>query len=292
MPDIAVHNAMGHRVLKKLAPEIAGTIESKIFDAAVMGPDFYQCYRFFLPRRFRHGVRKRSDIMHSSRTGAFLVELAKAGRRSEMFSFLAGFLCHYALDSTVHPFINREADRLQSATGRRDLHTVIEHRLDVLELQRQGKERKDIVMLLPPFREPPEVRAAIKKIYGWDDTLYQTGYRHMKLYYRLVKDQHGALLFLLNLFYPSRAAKSYQTHLADEADLSPFQALEQEAVELGVKLVTAAFRFRAGSLSEAGLRRAIGNRSYSGGDAADALRPHTGGPVAGLYQLSDAGDLS
>lgn len=269
MPDVAVHNAMGKQVLARLALEIAGMIDPDIFSAAVMGPDFYQCYRFFLPRRFRHGIRKRSDIMHISQTGAFLVELAKAGQRPEVFSFLAGFLCHYALDSTVHPFVNREADRLQAATGRRDLHTAIEHRLDVLELQRQGKERKDIVTLLPHFREPPEVRAAIKKIYGWDDTLYETGYRHMKLYYRLIKDQHGALLFLLNRFYPSRAAKSYQTHLADEADLSPFKALEQESVELGVKLVTAAFRFRAGSLSEAELRRAIGNRSYSGGEAND-----------------------
>ena len=30
-----------------------------------------------------------------------------------------------------------------------------------------------------------------------------------------------------------------------------------------------AFRFRAGALSETELRQAIGNRSYSGGDAAD-----------------------
>ena len=250
MPDIVVHNAMGARVLDRLDAEIV--IDREIFRFAVMGPDPYLFYRFFAPR-FRHGVNERSNLMHRTRTGRFLMELARRSREPEMFSFLAGFLCHYALDSTAHPFIYAKAEY------RSDLHTAIEHRLDMIELERQGK--RDIMELFTDFPDLPEARAAMKTVYGWDDDCFETAYRHMKLYHRIVQDRHG----ILNALYPK--AVSYRTRLCDGMDLSPFDALEAEAVRLGVGLITAAHRFRAGQIGEEELQKAIGNRSYAGGEA-------------------------
>ena len=66
------------------------------------------------------------------------------------------------------------------------MHTAIEHRLDVMELERQGKQRRDLMNLFTQYRELPEVREAMKAVYGWDDNCYETGYRHMKLYISIV----------------------------------------------------------------------------------------------------------
>ncbi len=260
MPDIVVHNAMGGRVLNRLEPEIAAVIDPEIFRFAVMGPDPYIFYRFFAPA-FRHGVPERSDTMHRTKTGQFLTELAKRSRDPAVFSFLAGFLCHYALDSVTHPYI------CEKAQYRADLHTAIEHRLDVLELGRQGRQRKDIMALFTEFPALPEVRAAMREVYGWDDGCFETGYRHMKLYHRIAKDQSGIVNALLGRSRGDAAAVSYGNHLCDGMDLSPFAPLEEEAEELGAALITAAYRYRAGGMEEAELREIIGNRSYAGGTA-------------------------
>ena len=58
MPDIAIHNAMGDAVLIRLPVEITAAIDYEIFRFAVMGPDPYLVYRFFLPGRFRRGCTK------------------------------------------------------------------------------------------------------------------------------------------------------------------------------------------------------------------------------------------
>ena len=259
MPDIVVHNAMGDKVLERLDTEISAFIDRDVFGVAVMGPDPFIFYRFFAPH-FRQSVNKRSHTMHRTKPGVFLMELAKRSQSREMFSYFAGFLCHYAMDSTSHPFIYKTAD-YQS-----DMHTAIEHRLDVLELERQGKQRCDLMDLFTQYRKLPEVREAMKSVYCWDDNCYETGYRHMKLYHWIVKDQHGVLNRLLCWFPGILSTISYQTRKADHLDLSPFDGLMTEAVEMGVKLITAAYSYRSGVISEDELRAVIGNRSYAGGE--------------------------
>ena len=260
MPDIVVHNAMGDRVLQGLEREIAEGIDREIFRFAVMGPDPYIFYRFFA-LLLRRGVNRRSTVMHETKTGRFLMELAGRSRKKAVFSFLAGFLCHYAMDSTAHPWIN------QASEHRSDLHTALEHRLDNLELERQGRQRREIMRLFTRFPELPEVQEAMKTVYGWDDHCFATAYRHMKWYHWIIKDQHGWLHFLLHHIPGGLSAISYQTKRADSIDTSPFPALQEEAVRMGIRLITAAWQYRMEQISEAELREAIGNRSYSGGES-------------------------
>lgn len=60
---------------------------------------------------------------------------------------------------------------------------------------------------------------------------------------------------------------SYQTRKADRINLSPFDGLMAEAVDMGIRLVTAAYDFRKGIISEDELSEVIGNRSYAGGES-------------------------
>ena len=260
MPDIVVHNTMGDKVLRKLGTEISSIIVPKIFHFSVMGPDPYIFYRFFAPM-FRHGINKRSTTMHRTKTGQFLMALAKRSQSKEMFSFTAGFLCHYAMDSTSHPFIYGLAEY------KGDMHTAIEHKLDVIELERQGKQRRDIMGLFTAFPDLPEVRAAMKEVYGWDDNAYMIGHRHMKLFHWIIKDQHGILNGIVGWLGGKFAAVSYRTKMADTVDLTPFVGLEEQAVDFGVKLITALYKFRNSEIGERELQEIIGTRSYAGGEA-------------------------
>ena len=103
MPDIVQHHAFGTEVREALAPEIRNDLAEQPYIFALYGPDPWFMYRPVKPRQGR-GRR-----MHTTRTGEFLRALAfqaKTGTAPrETFSYLAGFLCHYALDSHTHPYI-------------------------------------------------------------------------------------------------------------------------------------------------------------------------------------------
>lgn len=257
MPDIVTHNAMGDKVLCQLPVRIVAEIDYSFFRFSVMGPDPFIFYRFITPH-LRHGVNKRSHTMHRTKTADFLVELVRHSRSREMFSFLSGFLCHFAMDSVSHPFIYGLAEY------QGPMHTAIEHRLDVMELERQGRQRRDLMKLFTAFPKLPEVKQAMKAVYGWDDDCYEIGYRYMKLFHWLVKDQHGLMNLVFRNFGNKPASLSYRNHLADNLDLSPFEALEKQAVDFGTELITAAYQYRNGDLDEEGFRRIIGDRNYAG----------------------------
>lgn len=292
MPDLVVHNSMGDHVLQKLPPEITAAIDSDAFHVGVLGPDPYFFYRFFaLP--FANGVDKRGSTMHHKRCGAFLLALARETTSSYLgqgklgasdklgasnfgapFSYFLGFLCHYAMDSTAHPYINALAAK------RPGMHTAIERKLDRIELKRLGKQLKDIPSYLCRFPQVPELRRAMKEVYGWDDDKFLDGYRHMKAFQWFIKDQHGVLAVILQalagviaLITGKKAdfirALSYRNHMADDLELDRFDALEHEAVGFAVELITAAVDFRAGVITEQNLAEVIGNRAYSGGAAED-----------------------
>ena len=257
MPDIVVHNAMGAQVLPRLDPALRNRIDPELFRVGVMGPDPYIYYRFLIPF-LRRGVNRRSTAMHHTKVADFLVELAGRSGRDEAFSFLAGFLCHYAMDAAAHPWINLLAG------PHSEMHTAIERRLDALELARQGKQRRDLMRLFPPAPKLPELGAALSAVYGWKKDRFRAAWRYARLYHWVVKDQHGLLQRLLGRRRGRAAAISVRTKLADGLDLEPIAALQARAVERGAELITAADRFRHGALDEEALRRLIGGKSYAG----------------------------
>lgn len=260
MPDIVVHNSMGDRVLERLEPEIRSIIDKNVFHFAVLASDPYMYYWFFL-RKIRRRVSQRHSVMHHEKTQSFLIELANRSHDTKVFSFLAGNMCHYSLDSTTHPYINAMA---QNRIG---FHTAIERKLDRIELVRQGKKQKDLMKLFVPFPNLLEVKAAEEAVYGWNDDLYEKSYRFMKLYHWFAKDQHGILNKFFQKLPGQYSSISYSNHMCDGMDLSRFNALEKDAVDMGVRLVTGAYQYRTGLISEDKLKEIIGNRSYSGGEA-------------------------
>ena len=103
MPDVAVHAAFGREVLASLPPDVRFVICRDPWTFGLFGPDLWFMHK---PWRRREGRGRR---MHTTRPGAFLCALLDRAKtspcREELFSWLSGFFCHYALDSMTHPYI-------------------------------------------------------------------------------------------------------------------------------------------------------------------------------------------
>lgn len=264
MPDIVVHNAMGRKVLQGLPEEVRRRINMDIFRLAVNGSDPFLYYRWFaLP--FRHGINKRQGIMHRTRTGEYLLALARRAQDDQVFSYLAGFLCHYALDSTAHPYIIKEKGGVGG--GR---HTFIEHWLDRVELARQGKRLKDRPItreLFPPFYPEsmqPVLDTTAREVYGWDDfyTTFRTAWKHTKPLYAIMEDPKGIWEKLFGWSEGVLGCVSYQSNRCRHEDFSKFDGLVEKAVRDAQEFICAAAAFTEGKISEEELKAVIGNRSY------------------------------
>ena len=250
MPDIVVHTRFGAQVLDRVPLDI----DRDVYNFGLLGPDPYLFYRFYVPP-FRHKVNRYSSVMHRTRTGEFLLELARRSKAErEVFSYLCGFLCHYALDSSTHPYINEKAENQIS------MHIAIEHRLDLLS---GGNVR------IPPFlpetlREP--VGGAIEKIYGFENAWekLKEGRRDMKPFYRIVTDESGTLDRMAKKI-PILNRMSYKSHVTDEMVLSGFVPLYNKALDDAVRFIDAARHFVSGETDEEAFAAAIGSRSYIDG---------------------------
>ena len=247
MPDIVMHAVMGKRVRQRLGLDL----NDELFRFGLLGPDpFLYCWP-----KYNHY----SSIMHRQRCGDFLLELAKRTKNKDTFSYLCGFLCHYALDSLAHPYIISLAnsmcpDKKQAVF----MHIAIEHRLD-----RDNGGRTEI----PPFPSRTIRRAfegSIEKVYGWKDAWkkLKAGYWHIKPFYAIIRDRYGVVNGILSPFKGSPAMVSAKSRVCDGLDMSDFYPLLDASVEDAVKFIKCAGRFVNGKSGTEEFRTVIGDRSY------------------------------
>ena len=248
MPDIVVHTSFG----KEVADRLDTDLDSDVFRFGLLGPDPYLFYRFYLPP-FRNRVNRYASVMHRERTGEFLLELARRARVSrEMLLYLTGYLCHYALDSDTHPYINRKAKCSHV------MHMAIEHKLDMLS---GGK------IIIPPFLPDSmkgDLGGAIQAIYGWDDAWIKLkqAHRDMTPFYRIVEDKSGRLDAFSRKTHTKLALVSYRSSALDKLDLRGFKPLYRRALDDAVRYIKAAQSFVSGETDEAAFTAVIGSRSY------------------------------
>ena len=222
-----------------------------------MAPDSYMSYRFFLPH-FRRGINQRGAIMHEEKCKDFFMEFIDNCIDDESFSVLCGFLCHFALDSSLHPLVN------QLANSEPGMHEAIEHTLDMIELQKKDCSSRCVINYFSPYYESTALNAAIKKVYGWEDDYLKTSYRHQKLYYWICSDRYGLINRLLKRFTGKLSSISYHTKKCTNLNLEEFDPLVEESILLAIKLISSAFTLRKRAIKEIEFAEMIGNRTYIG----------------------------
>ena len=318
MPDVVVHTAFGREVRSSLSEDIRSCLPDDPFAFALLGPDVWFTYQ---PWKRREGRGRR---MHTTFPGDFLIALADRARissaREDLFSYLAGFLCHYAMDSTAHPYIIWMTEEVYHYPR---CHLAFERSLDMLELRRAGRwgEKHPVTRYYYPAAPLPasirkDIDAVYESVYGWQNCwkLLNRCSRRFRLFYRIVENPKGGFARLARLT-GSAAMKSFtysESHLND-ADVenlaktewrhshdeslrftSSFPEMREEARELAARLITAAWRYvYLSDMRREELSAAIGNRSYLSGFPADdprnLSRPSMLPPESSLKNVSAAG---
>ena len=250
-----------------------------------------------------HRREGRGRRMHTGKPGLFLSSLLRqAGNsdaRREMFSYLSGFLCHYALDSIAHPYIIyvTAEERVFPRS-----HMSLEHALDAFEIRRGGYEAEKHPVTkhyYPLVRLPeslrPDLDAVFEEVYGWKNCwkALNRSCRRYRLCYRFLENPRGLAARLARLtkrdVLCSMAYSESQFLSADpentehrvwkhpfDPSLSfsdSFPELREKARQFAVQLITAAFRllqYGEGTLES--VSALIGNNSYLSGLPADDPR--------------------
>ncbi|MDO5540893.1 MAG: zinc dependent phospholipase C family protein [Eubacteriales bacterium] len=125
MPTTYAHDLFGKMVYHKLEPEIQQIIErhKMSYIIGLHGPDI-----LFYTRPFhRNRVNRLGFRLHGEIAADFFEkgkEICRENQNEEVLAYLLGFVCHFMLDSTCHPYIYKYMEKTGAA------HDEIETELD------------------------------------------------------------------------------------------------------------------------------------------------------------------
>lgn len=140
MPNVMAHSLMAQAVANQLNQDIINHAIGKyedVFLFASSGPDFLFYYNMWPWSDTNEAKRVGAygSLMHTQKINAYLdtmVKIAlvqdKQAHRDMMIAFIAGYLCHWALDSVAHPFVFYRSGKLEGK-ARYD-HFLYESNLD------------------------------------------------------------------------------------------------------------------------------------------------------------------
>lgn len=154
MPNYYAHQVFGRKVFAALPPWLQGVLtgEREGYEAGLYGPD---PLFFGTPRQRRMGL----DMHYATaRPVAQRLLDGVAGRLPYARGYAAGFLCHFALDSRCHPYIERQ----EALSG--PSHSTVETELDRALMEADGldplHETRLPAAALPPALLKTVVRTA------------------------------------------------------------------------------------------------------------------------------------
>ena len=290
MPDPVVHVSFGREVLASLPEEVRDFILPEPYSFALFGPDVW-----FLYKPFGHH-ESRGRRMHTTKPGLFLTSLLRRAGGSacaaELFSYFAGFCCHYALDSTVHPYvIHLTAEEYVFPRS----HMSLEHALDAAVMQRDGfwgAKHPVTDHYFPRLRLPEAMRADLdavyESVYGWTncwEDMNRSCLRYRQCF-RIMENPRGlaaclarltkidalcSVMYSESFFHgrdPENEARRTWRHPFDPTLTSDesFPELREKARQFAAGIIPAAYRFiRYGEGSAESMAALIGDRSYLSG---------------------------
>lgn len=168
MPACLTHYYFAQNVLEGLA-EKSG-IEQCAYSWGAQGPDFLFCHRYF-PWMRGKTLKAYGSRLHETNPSATLNAMRDfLSRHSDPAyrSYVLGFVCHYALDSTAHPYINALAAKLaqeRPSETPSTMHGEIEAALDAIVLRHETGKLPSELSLGKMFPKNEGVQRRIAKLY-------------------------------------------------------------------------------------------------------------------------------
>jgi hypothetical protein len=208
MADIYLHSKLSEQVIK----DLSRPLNQDIVFVGAQGPDpmYYNVSK-------KDGLESRyyADRMHDTNTRLLfknMVPYVKSHLTEETYSFLIGFICHYALDVSVHPYVYYNVGVYKKddpATHQyRGLHLKFERSMDAVMIQKDftipSRKFRLTRKYFPKTVLSPDVckmmEHTLKNTYGKDNggKLYCVGVKKMQKNVRnLITDQFGIKKLLL-----------------------------------------------------------------------------------------------
>lgn len=170
MPEGFTHVTLAHRAAKHAGWVV---LDKAAFAAGANGPDIFFSFEGWKSKADRrYDLKGLGNQMHEERTGAFLAALCKQAKTQTQLDYFMGFLAHYAVDTTVHPYVSYVAQKGQLYGGKHG-HGYFEIALDTY-VCRHYTGRKDfgINAFAPKLSGAPlaeiagQLDRAIQEAYG------------------------------------------------------------------------------------------------------------------------------
>ena len=281
------------RTALKAIAAIHYKLESPVaFAAGANGPDTLFGFEAWKPGKKRvYNLPELGNRMHEEKTGAFLQSMLRHVKTRAQIEYTLGFLCHYATDTVVHPYVYAMCEK-GMPYGRKGGHGYFEIALDsTLHAEDTGVSRvsADSAGPVPVGAELAEISALLHtcllETYAMDipveflaDAFYDTN-RMRKLF----ASHHGfrkIIFWLIEPLFGGRGAITGHVsprHLAlDLPDdwTDPFTgearhgnafALLRDAQKRSELYMNGALQNWMGVLPTADLERLLGSMSYTEG---------------------------
>jgi len=168
MPACLTHYYFAKNVLEGLSEK--NEINQCAYFWGAQGPDFLFCHRYF-PWMKGRTLKTYGSRLHETKPSMTLNamrEFLKQHSDLSYRSYVLGFLCHYALDSTAHPYINALAAELAQARPNETpstMHGEIEAALDAIVLRHETGKLPSEVSLGKMFPKNEGVQRRIARLY-------------------------------------------------------------------------------------------------------------------------------
>ncbi len=310
MPGFITHYICGEATLNALPQEIRGIIREnrQIYNIGTQGPDIFF---YYLPGLLKRSMKNIGIHMHQQNFRAFMRHLLEALKDSKepeahvLFSYICGYLTHYALDVNAHPFIYYHSDATQRSIQSSVRHRSLETAIDVMMLKLLSGEKpsdKKLWQLIHVGNDDARIvaialRDAINKSYSrqlterdvskamgymtWITRILQSKNGRRKRFMELAEDltvgEH-----IVSCIIHDQSVSGADDHLninkkpwhlpwrdkndEDESSRSEsFVDLYNTAIGVGVKYIEAAYSFKEGETDIGSLLYLLGNRSLSSG---------------------------
>ncbi len=317
MPDICAHLLCGHDVINSLESQNWKRVLNeriKIFNLGCQGPDIF-FYNDFWPWRKKKRGPEIGIMMHLKKTGDFFIESFKYLKKRvndyndylTLFTYLSGFICHFALDRNAHPFIHYQSgvhDKNKPETFKYSIyHKKLELIIDTILL----KERKNLYTYKYPvhrevyLQKVPKIlinfyKYILKKLYKpkIEIDFIEDSFKDFAKAFKIIHDPYGFKKVLLNiidlltdksieyssLIYPRYIdeKKDYLNRkhnlwnhpcAKEEIHYESFDDIYKKAIEESKQMIEGAIRYIDGQIKEEELKDFFPNISYSTGKHVD-----------------------
>ena len=312
MPGFITHYICGQAILKNANPKAQELVKSnqQFYNIGTQGPDIFF---YYIPGLLKRHLRDIGIQMHKHHFGDFmhhmtdimLKENLPSEAKSLLFAYIGGFLTHYALDATAHPYVYSQTGIRKKGDKAKAIKYSVNHRkfetaIDVLMLDlMSSKKPSDYKLweLINVDYDPAQIVAAalsssIQGTYGRDVTPKEAykAMTYMINITRLIQSRTGKRKRLMELIENLTIGEHLVSSIVHMQELNDgvdymniahtpwnipgteektesFIELYHEAVTWGVEMLDTLALCLEGQVSKEKLAATLGDRSLSTGFA-------------------------